>query len=132
MYITKIKIKLNNITKSYQFNKKKQLSQTFIKDTDLDMVAPNSSFFVEIGEDSLIGVGIHAKDLALVDNSLEPINNDLILAFINGIYTIKRLLVDEFEKVTLSNENDRYEDIAIEDGMDFEICGVVVYVLQNI
>jgi DNA polymerase V len=132
MYITKIKIKLNNITKSYQFNKKKQLSQTFIKDTDLDMVSPNTSFFMEIGEDSLIGVGIQPKDLALVDNSLEPINNDLILAFINGIYTIKRLVIDEFQKITLSNENDRYEDIAIEDGMDFEICGVVVYVLQNI
>jgi DNA polymerase V len=132
MYITKIKIKLNNITKSYQFNKKKQLSQTFIKDTDLDMVSPNTSFFMEIGEDSLIAVGIQPKDLALVDNSLEPINNDLILAFINGIYTIKRLVIDEFQKITLSNENDRYEDIAIEDGMDFEICGVVVYVLQNI
>jgi SOS-response transcriptional repressor LexA len=132
MYITKIKIKLNNITKSYQFNPKKQIAQTFIKDADLDTVRPNTCFFLEVGEDSLIGVGINPKDLALVDNSLEPINNDLILAFINGIYSIRRLVVDEYDRIKLTCENENYEDIDIEDGMDFEICGVIVYVLQNI
>lgn len=132
MFITKIKIKLNNITKSYQFNNKKQVSQTFIKDTDLDNITPNSCFFVEIEEDSLKNVGIMPKDLALIDSAIEPINNDLVLAFINGVYTIKRLVIDEFENLFLTHENDTYEDIAVDDDMDFEVCGVVVYVLQNV
>ena len=132
MYITKIKIKLNNITKSYQFNPKKQLSQTFIKDADLDNIKLNSSFFVEVDEDSLTGVGIMPKDLALIDSAVEPINNDLVLAFINGVYTIKRLVFDNQNHVLLTHENDKYEDIEIDESMNFEICGVVIYVLQNV
>jgi SOS-response transcriptional repressor LexA len=132
MYITKIKIKLNNITKSYQFRDDKQVSQTFIKDPDLDNIKPNSSFFVEIDEDSLIGVGIMPKDLALIDSAIEPINNDLVLAFINGVYTVKRLIIDAKKNFYLAYENDKYEDIEINEDMNFEICGVVVYVLQNV
>jgi SOS-response transcriptional repressor LexA len=132
MFITKIKIKLNNITKSYQFNNKKQISQTFIADADLDNITPNSCFFVEIEEDSLKNVGIMPKDLALIDSAIDPISNDLVLAFINGTYTIKRLVIDEFENLFLTHENSKYEDIAIDDEMDFEVCGVVVYVLQNV
>jgi SOS-response transcriptional repressor LexA len=132
MYITKIKIKLNNITKSYQCNEKKIQSQTFIKDEDLDAINPNSSFFLEVGEDHFSKVGIKARDLALIDNSLDPINNDLVLCFLNGLYCIKRLVMDEFENVRLTTESDEVDDIDVDDSMHFEICGVVVYVLQNV
>ncbi|MGL4759365.1 MAG: LexA family protein [Patescibacteria group bacterium] len=132
MYITKIKIKLNNITKSYQCNEKKIQSQTFIQDEDLDCVQPNSSFFMEVGDNHFSKVGIKSKDLALIDNSLEPVHNDLVLVFLNGFYSIKRLIMDELENITLTTESGDIEDIGIDDSMHFEICGVVVYVLQNV
>lgn len=132
MYITKIKINLNNITKSYQCNDKKTVSQTFIKDENLDCVKPNSSFFMEVGENHFSKVGIKSKDLALIDNSLEPVHNDLVLVFLNGIYFIKRLLLDDMENIVLATENDNIEHISVDDSMNFEICGVVVYVLQNV
>jgi DNA polymerase V len=132
MYITKIKIKLNNITKSYQCNEKKIQSQTFIKDEDLDSINPNSSFFLEVGEDHFSKVGIKARDLALIDNSLEPIHNDLVLIFLEGLYCIRRLVLDEFDNIRLTTESDAVDDIDIDDSMNFEICGVVVYVLQNV
>ena len=132
MYITKIKIQLNNITKSYQCNDKKIQSQTFIKDEDLDCIGPDSTFFLEVGEDHFNKVGIKARDLALIDSSLEPVNNDLILVFLNGLYTIKRLIIDEFQNICLTTESSEVEHIDIDDSMEFEICGVVVYVLQNV
>jgi DNA polymerase V len=132
MYITKIKIKLNNITKSYQCNEKKIQSQTFIKDEDLDSINPNSSFFLEVGEDHFSKVGIKARDLALIDNSLEPVHNDLVLIFLEGLYCIRRLVLDEFENIKLTTESDAVDDIDVDDSMNFEICGVVVYVLQNV
>ena len=41
---------------------------------------PAATFFVRVEGDSMIGAGIHDKDLLVVDRSLTPANGDIIIA----------------------------------------------------
>jgi DNA polymerase V len=52
---------------------------------------PNATFFVHIDGDSMIDAKIQSGDIAIVDRSLEAVNGDVILAVIDGDFTIKRL-----------------------------------------
>lgn len=92
---------------------------------------PSATFFVEITGDSMINVGIHSGDILIVDRSLEARNNKIVVAVINGEFTVKRLSLKK-EKVMLVPENPLYKPIEIKDGMDFEIWGVATTVIHRL
>ena len=50
---------------------------------------PAATFFVRVEGDSMIGAGIRDKDLLVVDRSLTPANGDIIIASVNGEFTVK-------------------------------------------
>jgi len=52
---------------------------------------PEATFFVRVSGDSMIRAGIHTGDILIVDRSLEPKNNDIVIAIIDGEFTVKRL-----------------------------------------
>jgi DNA polymerase V len=52
---------------------------------------PPATFFVEIQGDSMIGAGIHSGDILIVDRSLEAVHNKIVVAVVNGEFTVKRL-----------------------------------------
>ena len=54
---------------------------------------PAATFFVRVEGDSMIGAGIHDKDLLVVDRSLAPANGDIIIAAVDGEFTVKTLRV---------------------------------------
>ena len=54
---------------------------------------PAATFFVKVEGDSMIGAGIHDKDLLVVDRSLTPANGDIIIASVDGEFTVKTLRV---------------------------------------
>ena len=54
---------------------------------------PAATFFVKVEGDSMIGAGIHDKDLLVVDRSLTPANGDIIIAAVGGEFTVKTLRV---------------------------------------
>jgi DNA polymerase V len=73
---------------------------TDYEETKLDLNShlianPNSTFFVRIDGESMVGCGIKSGDIAIVDRSLEPKHNDIILAVVDGDFTIKRLDIRE-------------------------------------
>ena len=76
--------------------------------------------------------GIGDEDLLVVDKSLEPKNNDIVIAAVNGEFTVKRYLNNN-GKIFLKAETELndYPDINITESIDFEIWGVVTHTIHN-
>jgi len=102
------------------------------KDKNLDLndhliKNPTSTFFVKVSGNSMINAGIKSGDLLIVDRSLEPKDKKVVVAILNGEFTVKRIL-KKGEKLFLAPENDSFASIEIKDEMDFEVWGVVTNV----
>ena len=89
-----------------------------------------TTFAVRVNGQSMIDAGIEDKDLLIVDKALEPKNKQIVLAVINGEFTVKRLLRDG-EDLYLQAENVNYAPIKINENMDFRIWGVVLGVIKK-
>jgi DNA polymerase V len=92
---------------------------------------PAATFFVRAEGDSMTGAGIFNGDILVVDRSLNAKNRNVVIAVVNGEFTVKRLCISD-GSVSLVAENPKYKPIAIMDGMDFRIWGVVTYVIHKL
>jgi DNA polymerase V len=85
---------------------------------------PSATFFVRVEGDSMIGAHIPAGALLVVDRSLTAKNGSIVLAVINGEFTVKRL-EKRLGKLRLLPENPKFHPIDITEEMQCEIWGVV-------
>ncbi len=92
---------------------------------DLVVKHPASTFFVRVEGDSMEGAGIFSGDVLVVDRAVDPTDGKIVLAAVNGELVVKRLHKQGGTHVLLS-ENDAYAPIAIGDGEECYIWGVVV------
>lgn len=92
---------------------------------------PAATFFVKVAGDSMINAGIFGGDILIVDRSLEGGNDKIIVAILNGEFTIKRMK-KRLGKLFLVAENPNYQAIEVEDNADFEVWGVVVHVIHSV
>ena len=83
-----------------------------------------SSFFVRAQGQSMYPL-IKDGDLLCVDRSVRPQSGDIILAVIEGEFTIKELVIKSNEHY-LRAHNKKYSNIKIHDEMNFEVWGVVI------
>jgi len=91
---------------------------------------PTTTFFVQVEGESMSGAGIQTGDTLVVDRSLEAVSGKIIVAVLHGEFTVKRLLL-KGGKATLRAENPKYQDIVVNDGDDFQVWGVVTYVIHK-
>ena len=92
---------------------------------------PTSTFLVRVEGDSMIGAHIEPGDLAVVDRSVKAVSGKVVLAFIEGEFTIKRLLIKE-EAAYLVPENPAYSSIRIDHAEGGRIWGVVVGLVKKL
>ena len=91
---------------------------------------PDSTFLVKVEGDSMINAGIHEGDILIVDRAVEPMNNNVVVASLNGEMTVKKLKIKGTE-VFLMPENPKYEPIEIRPLTEFRIEGVVSFVIHK-
>jgi DNA polymerase V len=94
-----------------------------------------ATFLVRIEGDSMTGAGIFPGDIAIVDKSLvdadiKAMHGKIVLAVLDGEFTIKRLCA-KGKTVSLVPENDKYQPIAVSEGSDFMIWGVVKHSIRH-
>lgn len=89
-----------------------------------------ATFLVRALGDSMINAGIFSGDILIVDKSLTPANKNIVVAILNGEFTVKRF-IKENEKIILRPENSKYKDIEILGDDDFKVWGVVSFVIHN-
>ena len=92
---------------------------------------PAATFFVRVTGDSMVGAGIHSGDMLIVDRSLEPSANSVVIARVEGELTVKRIR-KRAKKLFLVPDNCRYESVEVRKEMDFEIWGVVTSVIHHL
>lgn len=90
-----------------------------------------ATFCVRVNGQSMVDAGIDDGDLLIVDRSLEPENKNIILAVINGEYTVKRLYKSGPD-LFLQPENKNHNPIKITPYMDFRIWGVVTGLIKKL
>lgn len=91
---------------------------------------PASTFFIRVVGDSMQGVGIFSGDLLIVDKSLKALHGKIVVALLNGEFTVKRLLIHT-DSITLKAENPSYPSIHVKSDSDFAVWGVVTYVIHK-
>jgi DNA polymerase V len=123
LYLSRIKAGFPSPAEDY-LDKKLDLNEHLIKH-------PASTFFVKVKGDSMTGAGITSGDILIVDRSLEPKDKSIVVAVVNGDFTVKRIYKDG-TRLFLVAENPQYPLIEIKDGMDFEVWGMVVHVIHSV
>lgn len=91
---------------------------------------PAATFFVRADGDSMKGAGIHPGDILIVDRALEPTSGKVVIAVIQGEFTVKRIRISA-GKISLEPENPQYKSIEIDPNSDFRVWGVVIYVIHK-
>ena len=91
---------------------------------------PAATFFVRVDGNSMIGSGIHPGDILIVDKALEPHDGSIVIAVVNGEFTVKRFK-RERGRCWLVPENPASAPIEIAGDMQLEIWGVVTYVIHK-
>jgi len=91
---------------------------------------PFSTFFLRVKGESMINAGIKDKDLIIVDKSLIAKPGDIVIAMIDGEFTIKRLSIKN-DELYLKAENHNYPDFSFKNHIDIQIWGVVIYSIHS-
>lgn len=85
---------------------------------------PNATFYVRVTGESMIGAGIHHGDLLVVDRSLDARDGDVVVAAVNGEFTVKYLSLRKGE-AWLMPANSSFQPMLITEDMETIIWGVV-------
>ncbi len=89
----------------------------------------DATFFVRVAGLSMIHAGIQPDDILIVDRSIKPAHNKIVIAAIDGEVTVKRLSIKGSE-VILKAENPEYPDIPVTG--DLHVWGVVTSVIHQV
>lgn len=91
---------------------------------ELIVTNPPATFAVRVAGESMTGAGIFPGDIAVVDRSRAPVNGCIVLACLDGEFTIKRYQV-RAGGVSLQAENPAFPSLKIGEGQELEIWGVI-------
>ena len=89
---------------------------------------PETSFLLSVTGDSMIDAGIREKDLVIVEKNKEPKNGDIILAEVDGNWTMK-YFCRKGKVVILEAANPKYPPIIPQ--TDLRIAGVITAVVRQ-
>ena len=90
---------------------------------------PTATFFVKVQGCSMVNAGINPDDILIVDRSLEPLDKRIVIAVVNGDFTVKRLRIKQ-NRWFLTPENPEFLSMEITEEMDFHIWGVVTFAIH--
>lgn len=68
--------------------------------------------------------------MLIVDRGITPTPGKIVVAIVDGEYTVKRLNVDDEGRVILQAENPAYPDIELPELSEMTIWGVVTYIMS--
>ncbi len=89
-----------------------------------------ATFLFRVGGDSMINAGIHDKDILVVDKSEDAVHGKIVVAVVDGEFTVKRLYMKN-GKCMLVPENPRFKTIVIRQEQELNVWGVVVGVVRK-
>lgn len=89
---------------------------------------PNATFIIKVDGCSMEPV-IHSGDLLIVDRAIEPTHGRIVIASLDGEFTVKRLMINSGVPV-LRADNPIYKPIPVKD-TSAVVWGVVTFVIKH-
>lgn len=89
---------------------------------------PSSTFVVRVDGHSMVDAHIPDQALLVVDRSIKPASGNIIVAIVNGEFTVKRFIKNS-SGIRLMPANPKYQPIVISEGMEFAVWGTVTKII---
>ncbi|MBP5673107.1 MAG: translesion error-prone DNA polymerase V autoproteolytic subunit [Lentisphaeria bacterium] len=86
---------------------------------------PAATFFVRVSGDSMLGAGIQSGDILIVDRSLTARDGSVVIASLDGDFTVKELRRGRDGSAWLVPANPQFQAINVTERSDFSIFGIV-------
>lgn len=106
-------------------DKKLDLNELLIKH-------PAATFYVRVNGDSMIDAHIFDGDILIIDKSQQPQSGSIVIAALNGEFTVKRLEITPDGIMKLVPENPSFQSVTITTEDDFSIFGLVTHVIHKV
>ena len=97
---------------------------------DLVVSNPTATFYAQVKGNSMIDANIFEDDILVVDKSIEPSHGKIVIAVIDGEFTVKTLYTKD-GVVKLIPANPEYPEILLRDEQELNIWGVVSYIIHK-
>ncbi len=91
----------------------------------------SATFFARVKGESMIEAGISDGDLLIIDRSLEPKANSVVICFLDGEFTVKKVKKVDKNTIYLMPENPGFEPIKVTRDNYLLIWGVVTYAIHQ-
>ena len=94
---------------------------------------PEATFYGRVYGDSMIDAGICDGDIAVIDRMAEARDGDIVVAFVNGEFTIKYLDLSHKPDgyIELRPANEAFRPIRVDARDNFEVWGVVLWTIRK-
>ena len=90
-----------------------------------------STFYARVSGNSMENAGLSNGDLIIIDRAINPEKNKIAVCFIDGEFTVKRI-VKKGNKLFLKPENNNYKEIEVGDESQLIVWGIVTYVIKAV
>ena len=91
---------------------------------------PAATFMAYANGNSMSRIGIHHGDILIIDRSLSARDGDVIIALLNGEFTVKQVSIVD-KGLFLVPQNPQYSSVQITTEMGFEVWGVVIFSIRK-
>lgn len=94
---------------------------------------PAATFLVRVEGESMIEAGIRPGSVLVVDRSKDAKNGSIVVAVLDGEFTVKRIKIVENELWLIpENNSGAFSPIQISEENVFEVWGVVTSIIQEV
>ena len=90
-----------------------------------------STFFLRVSGNSMNNAGIYNNDLLIIDRSINPNPGHIVVALLDGEFTLKRLIKDK-NNYYLKADKENYPAIDLYKYIDIQIWGVAIYSIHKL
>ena len=92
---------------------------------------PISTFFLRVSGNSMNNAGIYNNDLLIIDRSINPNPGHIVVALLDGEFTLKRLIKKK-DNYYLKADKENYPAINLYEYVDIQIWGVAIYSIHEL
>ena len=92
--------------------------------TQLLITHAQATYFLRATGHSMMEADIFDKDILVVDRAIKPRHNHIVVAVVDGDFTVKRLY-QRAGRIKLKAANPTFADIVPKEGQTIEVWGVV-------
>ncbi|WP_346209333.1 translesion error-prone DNA polymerase V autoproteolytic subunit [Aeromonas salmonicida] len=90
---------------------------------------PAATFYVKASGHSMVEEGINDGDMLIIDRAITARHGDIVLACLDGEFTVKKLQVQPVPALLPGNPD--FPPIYPQEGQELDIFGVVTFVLHK-